>query len=152
LTPDGRYYWTVSTGRGKNDIRIVDVADDKVQQVIPIPGGSGGIAMSPTQPLVFVSGIADSAHADEQRPDLPGRGGDAIRGFSYDKHGTGRFEPLLPVPAPAGTAPAQDFPPATKVVAWPDRLAVSPDGSRLLVPLNLADAAAIVDTTTGATT
>src|SRR5262245_7525365 len=57
LTPDGRFYWTVSTGRGKNDIRVVDVANDTVQQVIPIPGGSGGIAMNPTQPLVYVSGV-----------------------------------------------------------------------------------------------
>src|SRR5262249_1522892 len=53
--------------------------------------------------------------------------------------------------APPGTAPAQDFPPASKVLAWPDRLAVSPDGSKLLVPLNLADAAAIIDTSTGVT-
>jgi DNA-binding beta-propeller fold protein YncE len=151
LTPDGRFYWTVSTGRGRNDVRIVDVANNKVQQVIPIPGGSGGIAMSPTQPLAYVAGVADSAHADEQTPGLPGRGGDVINVFSYDKHGTARFERLLPVPAPAGTAPAQDFPPASKVVAWPDRLAVSPDGSKLLVPLNLADAAAIVDTASGVT-
>ena len=27
LTPDGRFYWTVSTGRGFNDIRIVSVAE-----------------------------------------------------------------------------------------------------------------------------
>src|SRR5262249_13979732 len=38
------------------------------------------------------------------------------------------------VPAPPGTLPAQDFPPSSNVLAWPDRLAVSPDGSRLLVP------------------
>jgi DNA-binding beta-propeller fold protein YncE len=151
VTPDGRYYWTVSTGRGKNDIRIVDLANNKVQQVIPIPGGSGGIAMSPTQPLAFVSGVADSSHTDEQQPGLPGRGGDVIQVFSYDRHGNATFQKLLPVPAPPGTAPAQDFPPAAKILAWPDRLAVSPDGSRLLVPLNLADAAAIVDTATGAT-
>jgi DNA-binding beta-propeller fold protein YncE len=151
VTPDGRYYLTVSTGRGGNDIRIVDLANDKVQQVIPIPGGSGGIAMSPTQPLAFVSGVADSSHADEQQPGLPGRGGDVVEVFSYDRHGNASFVKLLPVPAPPGTAPAQDFPPSSKVVAWPDRLAVSPDGSKLLVPLNLADAAAVVDTTTGAT-
>jgi YVTN family beta-propeller protein len=151
VTPDGRYYWTVSTGRGENDIRIVDLANNRVHQVIPIAGGSGGIAMSPTEPVAFVSGVADSSHADQQQPGLPGRGGDVIQVFSYDKHGSATFQKLLPVPAPPGTAPAQDFPPASKVLAWPDRLAVSPDGSKLLVPLNLADAAAVVDTATGAT-
>lgn len=152
LTPDGRFYWTVSTGRGKNDVRIVDLASNKVQQVIPIPGGSGGIAMSPTQRVAYVSGVADSSHADQQQPSLRGRGGDVIQVFSYDEHGKATFQKLLPVPAPPGTAPAQDFPPSSKVLAWPDRLAVTPDGSKLLVPLNLADAAAIVDTATGATT
>jgi DNA-binding beta-propeller fold protein YncE len=82
LTPDGRYYWAVSTGRGKNDVRIVDLADRKVQQVIPIPGGSGGIALSATQPIAYVSGVADSSHADEQQPSLPGRGGDVIQVFT----------------------------------------------------------------------
>jgi DNA-binding beta-propeller fold protein YncE len=151
LTPDGRYYWAVSTGRGKNDVRIVDLANNKVQQVIPIPGGSGGIAMSPTQPVAYVSGVADSSHADEQQPKLPGRGGDVIQVFSYDKHGQATFQKLLPVPPPPDTPPAQDFPPSTRVLGWPDRLAVTPDGAKLLVPLNLADAAAIVDTATGAT-
>src|SRR5262249_60491708 len=99
-----------------------------------------------------VSGVADSSHADQQRPGLPGRGGDVIHVFSYDTHGNASFEKLLPVPAPPGTSPRQDFPPSTHVVAWPDRLAVSQDGSKLLVPLNLADAAAIIDTATGATT
>src|SRR5947208_10407208 len=46
-TPDGRFYWTGSTGRGRNDVRIVDVAGGKVVQTLPIPGGSGGIAMDP---------------------------------------------------------------------------------------------------------
>src|SRR3954463_6663584 len=47
LTPDGHSYWTLSTGRGPNDIRIVSVAAHKVIQVIPLPGASGGIAMDP---------------------------------------------------------------------------------------------------------
>lgn len=61
LTTDGRYYWTVSTGRGRNDIRIVSVEKKKVVQVIPLPGASGGIAMDPTKPIAYVSGVADSA-------------------------------------------------------------------------------------------
>src|SRR5262245_8987889 len=67
LTPDGRYYWTISTGRGTNDVRIVDLTNNRVQQVIPIPGGSGGVAISPTQRVAYVSGVADSSHQDEQQ-------------------------------------------------------------------------------------
>jgi len=47
--------------------------------------------------------------------------------------------------------PPQEFPPTnTTRVAWPDRLALSPDGKQLLIPLNLVDHAAIVDTASGA--
>src|SRR4051812_37925234 len=45
LTPNGRFYWTVSTGRGFNDIRIVSTHRNRVVQTLPIPGASGGIAM-----------------------------------------------------------------------------------------------------------
>ena len=153
VTPDGRFYWTVSTGRGKNDIRIVSVATAKVVQTVPLPGASGGIALDPRAPLAYVSGVADSDsnHADQQQPGLPGREGDVIHVFSYDPaSGRATFRRLLAVPPPPGTAPPQSFPPtSSKAVSWPDRLAISADGARLLVPLNLADAAAIVETATG---
>ena len=166
LTPDGRFYWAVSTGRGLNDIRIVSTADGTLVQTVPIPGASGGIAMNPTRPEAYVSGVADSSHADQRRPGLPGRQGDVIHVFRYDRS-TGRatFDRLLLVPPPQGSpvpqgvvdvpgaeGPPQNFPPTnTTAVAWPDRLAVSPDGNRLLVPLNLVDHAAVVDTSTGQT-
>jgi DNA-binding beta-propeller fold protein YncE len=154
VTPDGRYYWTISTGRGHNDIRIVSVRRKEVLQVIPLPGASGGIAMDPRRPLAYISGVADSdaAHADQQEPNLPGRGGDVIHVFRYDRtNGRAIFRSLLAVPPPSGTAPPQTFPPTdTTPVSWPDRLAISRDGARLLVPLNLADQAAIVDVASGA--
>src|SRR5438270_12904340 len=62
LTDDGRYYWTVSTGRGFNDIRIVSVRTGRPVHILPLPGSSGGVAMDPTQPVAHVSGVADSAH------------------------------------------------------------------------------------------
>ena len=150
-TRDGRFYWTISTGRGRNDIRIVDVAQGKVVQVLPIPGASGGIAMDPASDTAYVSGVADSPYADQRSPDgTPGAAGDVIHVFTYDgATGQAKFDHLIPVPPPAIAPPAQDFPPATKQLSWPDRLAVSPDGTTLLVPLNLADAAAIVDTKNG---
>ncbi len=166
LTPDGRFYWAVSTGRALNDVRIVSVADGSVVQTLPVPGASGGIAMDPGRPVAYVSGVPDSSHADQQRPGLPGRSGDVVHVFRYDVH-TGRasFVRVLAVPPPAGAPVSQgvvdvpgyegapqEFPPTnTTRIAWPDRLAVSPDGRRLLVPLNLADHAAVVDTSTGTT-
>src|SRR3954453_22324388 len=57
LTPNGRWYWTVSTGRGANDVRIVSVRTGRVVQTIQIPGSSGGIAMDPSASRVYVSGV-----------------------------------------------------------------------------------------------
>src|SRR5260370_931698 len=78
LTPDGRFYWTVSTGRALNDVRIVSLQNPRVIQMLPLPGASGGIAIDPTQPIVYVSGVADSSNKDEARPGLPGRAGDVV--------------------------------------------------------------------------
>src|SRR4051794_15685354 len=46
LTPDGRFLWTLSAGRGRNDVRIVNVSSGAVVQTIPMPGVSGGVALS----------------------------------------------------------------------------------------------------------
>src|SRR3954464_5909186 len=152
-TPNGRFFWTVSTGRGAHDIRIVSVRTGKVLQTLPLPGASGGIAMDPQRPRVYVSGVHDSSHKLEQSPPgTPGADGDVVHVFSYStRFGVAQFERVIKVPPPSNAPTPQNFPPTnTKKIAWPDRLAVSPDGKRLLVPLNLADAAAIVDTGSGA--
>src|SRR5256885_16875302 len=78
LTPNGRFYWSVSTGRGYNDIRIVNVRTNRLVQTGPLPGGSGGIAMNTHQHLVYVSGVHDSRRADERQMNLVGRHGDVI--------------------------------------------------------------------------
>src|SRR4051812_18092255 len=147
LTRDGHFYWTVSTGRGRNDIRIVSVRTAKVVQVIPLPGASGGIAMDPSSNTAYVSGVPDSEHKDAAIPGAPGREGDVIHVFSYAATGRATFTGLIPVPPPSDAPAPQEFPPTNvdQKLAWPDRLAVSRDGKRLLVPLNLGDAAAIVD-------
>jgi DNA-binding beta-propeller fold protein YncE len=151
-TPNGRFYWTVSTGRGRNDVRIVDVAARKVVQTLPLPGASGGIAMDPSGSVAYVSGVADSSHKDQASPaGTPGISGDVIHVFRYDAaSGHAEFDHVVAVPPPSSAPAAQSFPPSTKKLSWPDRLAVSPDGSMLLVPLNLGDAAAIVATKTRA--
>jgi DNA-binding beta-propeller fold protein YncE len=161
LTSDGRFLWTLSTGRGPNDIRIVRVAPEHGQgnagvgdlvQTIPMPGLSGGIAMAPDGRAAYVSGVRDSDHLDEQTPpSVPGRGGDVIHVFRYDPaSGIAQRDGVIAVPPPPGTAPYQTFPPgSTAVESWPRGLAVSPDGGTLLAALNLADSAAIIDTSTG---
>src|SRR3954470_8809184 len=109
--------------------------------------------MDPQGPRVYVSGVHDSSHKLQQSPaGTPGIEGDVVHVFSYStRFGRAKFERVLKVPPPGDAAVPQDFPPTnSKKVAWPDRLAVAPDGKRLLVPLNLADAAAIVDTGSGA--
>jgi DNA-binding beta-propeller fold protein YncE len=148
LSIDGRFYWTVSTGRGFNDIRIVSVRTGRIVQIVPVPGASGGIAMDPTQRVAYVSGVADSEHKDQQRPGAPGGQGDVLHVFRYTKAGTATETDTIPVPPPSDSPDPQNFPPTDTVgkkLSWPDRLAVSRDGRTLLVPLNLADRAAIVD-------
>jgi DNA-binding beta-propeller fold protein YncE len=150
LTPNGKFYWALSTGRGYNDIHIVDVRSNRLVQTLPLPGASGGIAMNTRKPLVYVSGLHDSRHRDEKRLNLKGRHGDVVHVLRYNRH-TGRAKEvrLIKTPAPPGTLVPREFPPdpEAKPVGWPDRLAYSAAGNRLLVPLNLADRALIVDMT-----
>src|SRR5690242_8043854 len=120
-TPDGRFYWTVSTGRGRNDVRIVDVAAGKVVQTLQLPGASGGIAMDPTSPLAYVSGVAESEHKDQQTPaGTPGKQGDVVHVFRYDVgSGKATFDHLIAVPPPSDAPPVQDFPPSVSKISWP---------------------------------
>jgi hypothetical protein len=70
LTPNGRFLWTLSTGRGINDIRIVRVTGHRrgrIVQKIRMPGLSGGIAMAPNGRRAYVAGIANSPFTREQQ-------------------------------------------------------------------------------------
>lgn len=173
LTVDGRFAWTLSAGRGKNDIRIVRVlarrcpkghgerargcrkqarkAVGRVVQKIPMPGLSGGIAMSPDGTTAYVSGVAAPASdRNKPPPGTPGADGDVIHVFEL-KRSTGKAtrDGVIEVPPPPLTLPPQAFPPTTlRPLSWPRDLAVSPDGKTLLAALNLANQAAIVDTAT----
>ena len=60
LTPDGRFYWTVSSGFARNGVQIVSVAEARVVSTVQLPGASGGIVMDPRRPVAYVSGVADS--------------------------------------------------------------------------------------------
>jgi YVTN family beta-propeller protein len=151
LTTNGRFLWTLSAGRGKNDIRIVRVAHGRrgrVVQIIPMPGVDGGIAMAADGRTAYVSGTAESGHADQKvGADVPGKQGDVIHVFRYDPiSGLAARDGVINVPPPAAAPAEQSFPPTSQKGSWPRDLAVAPDGRTLLAALNLADHAAVVDT------
>ncbi|TMD63116.1 MAG: YncE family protein, partial [Chloroflexi bacterium] len=178
LTANSHFLWTLSAGRGKNDIRIVRVQPEvkvtckkkrvhghkvrkcrkvlkgkvgAVVQIIPMPGVDGGIAMAADGRTAYVSGNKDSDHKDEQvAANVPGKEGDVIHVFHYDRStGIAQRAGIIPVPPPSGSPTPQNFPPTnTKKLSWPRDLAVTPNGRTLLAALNLADRAAIVDTVT----
>src|SRR3954469_1498971 len=172
ITPNGRFLWALSTGRGRNDVRIVQVAKTRcgkkgkkakkcnrragrrvgnVVQTIQFPGLSGGIAMAPDGRTVYVSGVKDSSHPAEQvDPSTPGREGDVVHILHYDpKTGIASRAGLISVPPPADAPAVQNFPAGSDKLSWPRDLAVSRNGRTLLVALNLADSAAVIDTATG---
>jgi DNA-binding beta-propeller fold protein YncE len=155
LTIDGRFAWTLSAGRGANDVRIVRVRKQgrkkpgKVIQTIPMPGVSGGIAMSPDGTTAYVSGTPEGGKKSNQvADDVPGQDGDVIHVFKLNKRsGKATRDGVIEVPPPPGTLPPQNFPPTNAgAQSWPQDLAISPDGTTLLAALNLANAAAIEDT------
>jgi DNA-binding beta-propeller fold protein YncE len=153
LTPDGRFYWTVSAGYDENGVQIVSVAHRKVIQDIRIPGASGGVALDGQHRLAYVSGEPNPGISEFQAPaGAPGADGDVVHVFRWSKR-TGKAKELhvIDVPPP-GDAPNVDaFPPDVppRKMSWPERLAISPNGKTLLVALGLADNAAVVDTATG---
>ncbi|MGA2928181.1 MAG: hypothetical protein ABSG43_19730, partial [Solirubrobacteraceae bacterium] len=156
LTPGGQFLWTLSAGRGRNDIRIVQVApidghgEGRIVQNILMPGLSGGIAISPDGNTAYVSGIPQSAYTDERVPaSIPGRAGNVIAVFKLNPStGIARRDGVIAVPPPADAPAEQAFPPTTAKSSWPRDLAVSPNGRTLLAALNLADQAAVIDTRT----
>jgi YVTN family beta-propeller protein len=150
VTPDGRFYWTVSAGYSENGIQIVSTRRQEVVQVLQIPGASGGVALDGEHQLAYVSGEPDT-HNFPSPEGTPGLDGDVIHIFHWDRR-TGQATPqgVIPVPPPADAPDLDAFPPYVppQKRSWPERLAISPDGGTLLVALGLADNAAVIDTQT----
>ncbi len=150
VTADGRYVWTVSAGGSSNEIRIVDMSTKRVCQVITLPGASGGIALDSAHRRVYVSGLVSSRWLPTQA-NLPGATGDTVQVFRYTSTcGQASLDRVISVPPQPDPPTLQEFPSPRSGLpsdqsAWPQRLAVSPDGSTLLVPLNLANSAAVID-------
>jgi DNA-binding beta-propeller fold protein YncE len=154
LTPDGRFYWTISAGYGQNGVQIVSVDTGDVVQTITLPGASGGVAIDGTNHKAYVSGEPNPDVGEYKAPDgTPGTGGDVVHVFSYSADsGHATEDGVIPVPPPSTAPPVDSFPPTVppKQQSWPERLAISPDGGTLLVALGLADNAAVINTATKA--
>ncbi|MFI5100366.1 MAG: bifunctional YncE family protein/alkaline phosphatase family protein, partial [Actinomycetes bacterium] len=156
------FLWTVSAGFSSNDVRIVDTAKHRVCQTLDLPGASGGIALDSNHRLAYVSGLHNSRWQPSKN-NLPGATGNVIFVYSWsDTCGNASLLRVIPVPPPPDAPIVQTFPPiagagpagapqrsnsqsAGATNSWPQQVAVSPDGTRLLVALNLADHAAVID-------
>src|SRR5205085_10581119 len=93
LSPDGRFYWSVSAGHGQNDVHIVEVTTGKVAQVLPLPGSYGQMTFSADGTRAYVSGTPKGA----SHPSGPTKGdaGDVIHVFDIDAAGHAtELEPL----------------------------------------------------------
>src|SRR5947208_1794873 len=104
-------------------------------------------ALVPVAALALTAAAGPPNTDQKSPPDTPGLAGDTIHVFKLDKKtGTATRTGTIPVPPPQGTLPPQNFPPTnTGSLAWPRDVAVTKDGKTLLVALNLAGNAAIVD-------
>jgi YVTN family beta-propeller protein len=151
LTPDGRFYWSVDAGRGATAVRIVDVGTGAVTQTLPIPGGYVGIAFAPDGRRAYVSGEPSDGDFGKG---LKGDGGDVIHVYGVDpaSGAATETEPIALPDARDGAAASDELPGATGVKAWPEGLAVTPDGKQLVVALGQADQVAIFDLATGQAT
>ena len=95
----------------------------------------------------FVSAVSVSRWWPTQTG-LPGAAGNFVLVYGWNAtSGKARFVNAIPVPPQPGAPPVQMYPTSTTSAtnSWPQKLAVSADGRRLLVPLNLAGSADVVD-------
>ena len=151
VTADGRFLWTVSAGFGNNDVRIVDTARTRVlPDHRPCPARRVASRWTRRHRLAYVSGLSASLAGSRRRPSLPGAAGNFVLVYSWSRPcGQARFVRVIPVPPQPGAPTVQVFPPPRDRLrtttpgrrSWRSR----PTARRLLVPLNLADSAAVID-------
>jgi YVTN family beta-propeller protein len=127
LSPDGKTMLVSNDGQGTQSLQVVDTATSKVVQEIDYTSPQGlfsGLAFSPDGKTAYAAG-----------------GGQNVV-HTYDVSG-GKLTEKAPLDLPT-TNPA-----GAKVNPFPAGVAVTPDGSRLVVADHLADAATVIDTATG---
>jgi DNA-binding beta-propeller fold protein YncE len=153
LSPDGRFYWSVSAGFGQDDVQIVNVATGAISQILPLPGAYGQAAFSPDGKSAYVSG-EPIGNSTPSGPTV-GTNGDVIHVYAVDP-ASGIATEKTPITLPTttgGTARGQSFPPSTSTLpSFPVGLAVTPDGTTLVVALYNADQAAVINIASGTST
>ncbi|HWY90835.1 MAG TPA: beta-propeller fold lactonase family protein, partial [Solirubrobacteraceae bacterium] len=146
LTPNGHSLWVADCGHGSDDIRVVDIASGVVVQTLPLPGCYGGVAITPDGQHAYVSGNPKGSSPTEGP--TQGDQGDVIHVFTVDP-ATGKGSEQTPLVIPettGGDGRVDSLPPVSGVgTAYPEGLAVSPDGTKLVVALNAADSADVVN-------
>ena len=146
VLPGGRYLWVVDCGHGKDDVKVVDLSRHSVIQTLPLPGCYGGVAFAPDGRRAYVSGTPKGSSPTEGP--THGNQGDVIHIFTVNRR-TGRGVEGTPLQLPAttgGSGRTESLPPVSGVgTAQPEGLAVSRDGRYLVVALNAADDAVVVD-------
>src|SRR3954471_14129333 len=156
LTPDGRFYWAVDSGHGRDGVDIVDVRTGGGVQSLPLPGAYGGIPSARGGRTAYVSG--EPIGTSHPAGPVTAEGGDAIHVFSVDSQSGYATEvgPIQLPPTSGGTAQSHVGANDAAVGAtpgaqlgWPQGLAVTPDGRTLVAALNQADQVAIVDLVSG---
>jgi YVTN family beta-propeller protein len=153
LTPDGRFLWVTDCGHGSNDVRVMDVASGHVVQMLPLPGCYGGIAIAADGRRAYVGGTPKGGSPTEGP--TKGDQGDVVHVFTIDAaSGHGVEQDPIAIPASSGgSGRTNALPPVSGVgSAYPEGLAISPDARTLLVSLNAADKAAIIDLASGQAT
>ena len=146
VVPGGHFIWVADCGHGKDDIKVIKVASGKIVQTLPLPGCYGGVAFAPGGQHAYVSGTPLGSSPTEG-PTL-GDQGDVIHIFTVNpRTGLGvEHTPLVLPPTTGGSGRIDSLPSVSGVgTAQPEGLAVSPDGRYLVVALNAADDAVVVD-------
>ncbi len=151
LSPDGKYFWSISSGHGQNDVQIVSVATGAVTQVLPLPGAFGQVAFNPSGTVAYVSG---EPQGSQTVGTTVGNAGDVIHVF-HIAGGVATEGAPIAIPATStglgrttwsyGSTGAN----SQGLTSWPAGLAVSPDGNYLVVALQLADQAVIFNLANG---
>jgi DNA-binding beta-propeller fold protein YncE len=150
LSPDGRFYWSVSSGYGLNDVHVMNVATGEVTQVLPLPGGYGAMVFAPDGLHAYVSGEPVGNSVKPAGPTL-GDDGDVIHVYSIEPmSGTATEQTPINLPSTfGGSGRLHDVPPSLSLPSFPIGIAITPDQSILVVALNNADQAAIINLASG---
>ncbi|MBO0878159.1 MAG: bifunctional YncE family protein/alkaline phosphatase family protein, partial [Pseudonocardia sp.] len=128
LSPDGRYLAVSNAGEGVQSLQLVDTASGAVVHTARYPAPAAvfvGLAFAPDGRTLYASG----------------GGNNVIRRYAV---GGGELSERPAIPLPT-TDPA-----GQKINPYPAGIALTPDGRRLLVADQQADAISVVDLDTGA--